>query len=171
VGEVGGFWKPLLFNDLRSRKKYFEPSRHDLCMKGRTIPIVPPRAKECVMLVLTRKLQQQIKIGEEVTVTILRVKGNSVRVGIQAPRSLRVARAELPKNPSEETGAESPDSEIAASSDLSATGTETSALDAAATQPPSPPPSAGCLPLRQLRQRRGIAPLKQVMASCGVLAK
>ena len=38
------------------------------------------------MLVLTRKLQQQIKIGEEITVTILRVKGHTVRVGIEAPR-------------------------------------------------------------------------------------
>src|SRR5688500_12630911 len=57
-----------------------------------------PRAKECAMLVLTRKLQQQIKIGEEIVVTILRVKGNTVRVGVQAPREVRVVRGELPKN-------------------------------------------------------------------------
>ena len=50
------------------------------------------------MLVLTRKLQQQIKIGEQITVTILRVKGNTVRVGVQAPREVRVVRGELPKN-------------------------------------------------------------------------
>src|SRR5262249_12920385 len=50
------------------------------------------------MLVLTRKLQQQIKIGEQITVTILRVKGNTVRVGITAPREVRVIRGELPKN-------------------------------------------------------------------------
>ena len=49
------------------------------------------------MLVLTRKLQQQIKIGDHVTVTILRVKGQTVRVGIEAPREVRVIRGELPR--------------------------------------------------------------------------
>ena len=48
------------------------------------------------MLVLTRKLQQKIKIGEAITVTILRVKGQTVRVGIEAPRDVRVVRGELP---------------------------------------------------------------------------
>jgi carbon storage regulator CsrA len=52
--------------------------------------------KECVMLVLTRKLQEQIKIGDEIVITILQVRGQSVRVGIQAPRDVRVLRAELP---------------------------------------------------------------------------
>jgi carbon storage regulator CsrA len=47
------------------------------------------------MLVLTRKLQQQIKIGDGITVTILRVKGQTVRVGIEAPRDMRVVRGEL----------------------------------------------------------------------------
>jgi carbon storage regulator CsrA len=49
------------------------------------------------MLVLSRKQQQQIKIGEQITVTILRVSGSTVRVGIQAPRDVRVIRGELPK--------------------------------------------------------------------------
>lgn len=48
------------------------------------------------MLVLTRKLQEQIRIGENITITILRVKGNTVRVGIEAPRQIRVLRGELP---------------------------------------------------------------------------
>ncbi len=48
------------------------------------------------MLVLTRKLQEQIKIGDEIVVTILQVRGQSVRVGIQAPKHVRVLRAELP---------------------------------------------------------------------------
>jgi carbon storage regulator CsrA len=48
------------------------------------------------MLVLTRKLQEQIKIGDEIVVTILQVRGQSVRVGIQAPKNVRVLRAELP---------------------------------------------------------------------------
>ncbi len=47
------------------------------------------------MLVLTRKMQQQIRIGDSITITILRVKGNAVRVGVEAPRQVRVVRAEL----------------------------------------------------------------------------
>ena len=48
------------------------------------------------MLVLSRKTRQQIRIGEDITVTILLVKGQVVRVGVEAPRDVRVLRAELP---------------------------------------------------------------------------
>jgi carbon storage regulator CsrA len=48
------------------------------------------------MLVLTRKLREQIRIGDDVVITILQVRGRSVRVGIEAPRDVRVLRAELP---------------------------------------------------------------------------
>ena len=48
------------------------------------------------MLVLTRKLQESIRVGDSVTVTILRVKGNTVRVGIEAPDQVRIVRSELP---------------------------------------------------------------------------
>jgi len=48
------------------------------------------------MLVLSRKTRQQIQIGDNVVVTILLVKGNTVRVGIEAPRDVRVLRSELP---------------------------------------------------------------------------
>lgn len=48
------------------------------------------------MLVLSRKTRQQIQIGDNVVVTILLVKGNTVRVGIEAPRNVRVVRSELP---------------------------------------------------------------------------
>ncbi len=47
------------------------------------------------MLVLTRKANQQIQIGPNVTITILRVKGQTIRVGIDAPRNVSVLRAEL----------------------------------------------------------------------------
>ncbi len=47
------------------------------------------------MLVLTRKTQQQIQIGDKITITIVRVTGQSVRVGIQAPEEVRVVRGEL----------------------------------------------------------------------------
>jgi len=47
------------------------------------------------MLVLTRKAKQQIQIGPYVTVTILQVKGQAVRVGIEAPQDVCVLRTEL----------------------------------------------------------------------------
>jgi carbon storage regulator CsrA len=47
------------------------------------------------MLVLTRKARQQIQIGPYVTVTILQIKGQSVRVGIEAPKDVSVLRSEL----------------------------------------------------------------------------
>jgi carbon storage regulator CsrA len=47
------------------------------------------------MLVLTRKTQEKIQIGDNITITIVRVKGQSVRVGIEAPHDVRVIRGEL----------------------------------------------------------------------------
>ena len=47
------------------------------------------------MLVLTRKLQETIRVGENITITIVRIKGNTVRVGIEAPRAVRIARGEV----------------------------------------------------------------------------
>lgn len=47
------------------------------------------------MLVLTRKSQERILIGDNITVTILRVKGTAVRIGIDAPADVRVVRGEL----------------------------------------------------------------------------
>jgi carbon storage regulator CsrA len=50
-----------------------------------------------LMLVLTRKANEQIQIGDNVVITILQVKGQSVRIGIEAPREVRVLRSELPR--------------------------------------------------------------------------
>ncbi len=47
------------------------------------------------MLVLSRKAGQKLQIGDNVTITILEVHGNTVRVGIEAPRDIRVLRGEL----------------------------------------------------------------------------
>ncbi len=47
------------------------------------------------MLVLTRKTQERIQIGDDVVITVVRIKGNTVRVGIEAPREIRVVRGEL----------------------------------------------------------------------------
>ena len=47
------------------------------------------------MLVLSRKTQESIQIGNDITVTILRVKGNIVRIGIEAPPTTRIMRKEI----------------------------------------------------------------------------
>ena len=47
------------------------------------------------MLVLTHKTDEQILIGEDIKITLVRVRGNSVRLGIEAPRDIRVVRGEL----------------------------------------------------------------------------
>ena len=58
------------------------------------------------MLVLTRKSQEQIQIGNNITISVLRIKGNSVRIGIEAPRDVRIVRAELPPKDIETTSDE-----------------------------------------------------------------
>ena len=47
------------------------------------------------MLVLTRKTDQSIMIGSEIEITILEVRGEQVRVGIRAPRSVSIHRKEV----------------------------------------------------------------------------
>ncbi|WP_104105536.1 carbon storage regulator CsrA [Nocardioides sp. 616] len=47
------------------------------------------------MLVLSRRTGESVVVGDNVTVTILEVRGDVVRVGIDAPRSVSVHRAEL----------------------------------------------------------------------------
>lgn len=47
------------------------------------------------MLVLTRKLMERLYIGEDICVTVVRLEGGQVRLGIDAPRHIRVVRGEL----------------------------------------------------------------------------
>ena len=47
------------------------------------------------MLVLSRKIKQQIQIGNDIVVTILQVTDEKVRIGIEAPQSVRLLRAEI----------------------------------------------------------------------------
>jgi carbon storage regulator len=47
------------------------------------------------MLILTRRVGEAVMIGNDVTVTILGVKGNQVRVGVNAPRDVAVHREEI----------------------------------------------------------------------------
>ena len=47
------------------------------------------------MLILTRRVGETVMIGNDVTVTVLGVKGNQVRVGVNAPRDVAVHREEI----------------------------------------------------------------------------
>jgi len=47
------------------------------------------------MLILTRRIGETLMVGDEVTVTVLDVKGNQVRIGINAPKSVQVHREEI----------------------------------------------------------------------------
>ncbi|MDE2196323.1 MAG: carbon storage regulator CsrA [Gammaproteobacteria bacterium] len=47
------------------------------------------------MLILTRRVGETIMIGDNVTVTVLGVKGNQVRVGVNAPKDIAVHREEI----------------------------------------------------------------------------
>ena len=55
-------------------------------------------AKEIAMLVLSRKPGERIMIGDDVTVTVVRIGPNNVRIGIEAPRTMNIVREELQTN-------------------------------------------------------------------------
>ena len=47
------------------------------------------------MLILTRKANETLTVGDDVTVTILGVKGNQIRIGVNAPKEISVHREEV----------------------------------------------------------------------------
>ena len=60
------------------------------------------------MLVLNRKREEKVQIGPDITITILRIKGRAVKIGIEAPEGVRVMRSELLSTPSPAEAGEPP---------------------------------------------------------------
>ena len=58
------------------------------------------------MLILTRRVGESVMIGDNVTVTVLGVKGNQVRLGVNAPRDVAVHREEIYERIKTESGAD-----------------------------------------------------------------
>ena len=96
------------------------------------------------MLVLSRKTKQQIQIGPHVTITILKVKGETVRIGIDAPQDVCVLRSEVADK-------------MVGEASVSGEAAETVRSALASNEregPGSPhdePPAAGCPPLVERR--------------------
>ena len=47
------------------------------------------------MLILSRKLDEKIKIGNDITITIIDIKGDQVKIGVEAPKNVKVFRQEV----------------------------------------------------------------------------
>lgn len=72
------------------------------------------------MLILTRRISESVIIGDEVKVTVLGVKGNQVRLGIDAPKTVSVHREEIYQRIQQEKGGVSSQEGAAQSSEGSA---------------------------------------------------
>ncbi len=69
------------------------------------------------MLILTRRVGETLMVGDEVTVTLLGVKGNQVRIGVNAPKEVAVHREEIYQRIKQEQQVAAQVAEVVASGD------------------------------------------------------
>jgi carbon storage regulator CsrA len=101
------------------------------------------------MLVLTRKHQEQLFIGDDITITVVRIQGNVVRIGVEAPREVRVRRGELAIRDAQATVASvrisaQPDAEAAPGFTANGEAVDTPVWPAASASVPEAPAHAVC---------------------------
>src|SRR6202034_1428476 len=83
----------LLKHSKGSRYAHAQGRNHRL--RGTKGPTLLRPSREATMLVLTRKSNQSIMIGDDIEVSVLAIMGEKVRIGIQAPRDVPVFRKEV----------------------------------------------------------------------------
>ena len=79
--------------EVKSRR---EPMTHKSCSSllfADSPEMIHPKEKG--MLILTRRVGETLMVGDDVTVTVLGVKGNQVRIGVNAPKEVAVHREEI----------------------------------------------------------------------------
>lgn len=100
------------------------------------------------MLVLARKVGQQIVIGDNIEITVLEVRGEQVRLGITADRAISIHRKELLTRPPEEEETPAPDSADAPAEPPDAASPDAAPADAA-PETGAEPPQGAALPAEE----------------------
>ena len=66
------------------------------------VPVIVPQIGRFLMLVLTRKVGEKIRIGDNIVVTVMKCGSSSTKIAFEAPLEVRILRDELPQKPAEE---------------------------------------------------------------------